>query len=590
MSGQPPPPATPLVPKTTAQLESNTATERANRDNKGEPKTGPIGLPFTSQMDPRTGQRLSEEYGGDLDTVLITTDTRRPGQPPGLETCCTYSPHLALRANVPAPLQMTELAPTIKPQLTTNQESVETPLINYHKSTHELQTDIYLRSPTGEHVPRQEALWELNPYAMACGDTSGLMGITPGHYHLWANATAATLCTLRQSNLRSQFYRTPPIRESSSTLPPIWSLGKEKVINNQKRSASRRQALEAGEYARNVVTRSTVTTSSSTLSQNQERPRTNDDIHQEASAQEPIYEEIAVPLKDNGLFYKNGNPKPLSTGRLPRRGLTSRERKRPGGRKKDRRRDRRHGSPVEAPKEFNPEIPEKTNEGDDPTQPLNPARDRMLLFPFIKYAVGIQNREIHTGPIHSSELPAQHIATLPEEPGTEIGAACFEPHTALLLQDPLNHDTYDPGETLSRPIRSLRYEDTVLAEKQGPDGRSKFFLAKVVCVMLFEIAQDRDSEANKILQDKTLSTGLGFTLTKHHHIRKHSWIHKQEPGRWLLTNQAINPEMHGSCRPRSISIPLPHPPQNTRNKSVQPRTGPSGQCGHPHAQERALHL
>jgi len=60
--------------------------------------------------------------------------------------------------------------------------------------------------------------------------------------------------------------------------------------------------------------------------------------------------------------------------------------------------------------------------------------------------------------------------------------------------------------------------------------------------MLFEIPQDRDSDANKIMQDKTLSTGLGFTLTKHHHIRKHGWIHKQEPGRWLLTNQASNPE------------------------------------------------
>jgi len=221
--------------------------------------------------------------------------------------------------------------------------------------------------------------------------------------------------------------------------------------------------------------------------------------------------------------------------------LTSRERKRLGGRKKDRRRNRRRGSPVEILKEFNPAIPDKTNEGDDPTQPLNPARDRMLLFSFIKYAIGIQNKETHMGPFHSSKLP-NHIGMLPEELGMEIGAACFEPHTALLLQDPLNHDTYDPGETLSRPIGSLRYGDTVLAEEHLPDGRSKFFLAKVACVMLFEIPQDRDSDANKILQDKTLSTGLGFTLTKHHHIRKHGWIHKQEPGWWLLTNQASNPE------------------------------------------------
>ena len=157
-----------------------------------------------------------------------------------------------------------------------------------------------------------------------------------------------------------------------------------------------------------------VTTSSFTLSQNQERPRTDNDIHQEASAQEPTYEEIAVPLKDNNLFYKNGNPKPPSTGRLLIRGLTSRDRKRPPGRKKDRRRDRRRGSPAEVLKEPNPEITEKTNEGDDPIQTLNPARDRMLLFSFIQYAIGIQNRETHTGPIYSSELPTQHTATLPE--------------------------------------------------------------------------------------------------------------------------------------------------------------------------------
>jgi len=227
----------------------------------------------------------------------------------------------------------------------------------------------------------------------------------------------------------------------------------------------------------------------------------------------------------------------------------------------------------------------------------------MLLFSFIKYAVGIINKEIHRGLIHktnlfgdaSSEPPTQHMATLPREhpvePATGIGAACFEPNTALLLQDPLNHDdTYDPGETLSRPIGSLKYGDTVLAEKHGPDGRSNFFLAKVTCVMLFEIPQDRDPDANKIIQENTLSTGLGFTLTKHHHIRKHGQIHQKAPGWWLLTNPARKPGMDGRRRPRSISIPLPYPPQNTRNKGVQPHTGSTGQCGHPNAQQRAIYL
>jgi len=174
----------------------------------------------------------------------------------------------------------------------------------------------------------------------------------------------------------------------------------------------------------------------------------------------------------------------------------------------------------------------------------------MLLFSFIKYAVGIINRETHTGQIHktnnfgdaSSEPPTQHMATLPREhpvePETEIWAACFEPNTALLLQDPLNHDTYDPGKKLSRSIGSLQHGDTVLAEKHGPDGRGRLFLAKVTCVMLFEIPQDRDPDANKMIQENTLSTGLGFTLTKHHHIRKHGRIHQNAQGRWQLTNPA----------------------------------------------------
>jgi len=159
--------------------------------------------------------------------------------------------------------------------------------------------------------------------------------------------------------------------------------------------------------------------------------------------------------------------------------VTNRNRKRPGGRKQDRRRDRRRGSTVEVPKELTPEIPETTNEADDPSQFLNPARDRMLLFSFMKYAIGIQNRDNHMGPTHSPDLPIQHKAMLPEEhplePETEIGAACFEPHTALLLQDPWNHDTYDPGKALSRPIGAIGYGNIVLAEKQGPDGQSKFF-------------------------------------------------------------------------------------------------------------------
>jgi len=124
----------------------------------------------------------------------------------------------------------------------------------------------------------------------------------------------------------------------------------------------------------------------------------------------------------------------------------------------------------------------------------------------------------------------------PVELAIEFWAACFEPNTALLLQDPLNHDTYDPGKTLSRSIGSLKHRDSVLAEKHGPDGRGNFSLAKVTCVMTFEIPQDEDLVANKTIQENMLSTGLGFTLTRHHHIRKHGQIHQNARGRWQLIN------------------------------------------------------
>ena len=91
----------------------------------------------------------------------------------------------------------------------------------------------------------QDVLWERNPYAEASCDTSDLMGIAPGHYHLWANHTARTHCALVQTDLHSQFYKTPPVKELKLSLQPEFLLGKLKVIKNQVRSASRLQVLEA---------------------------------------------------------------------------------------------------------------------------------------------------------------------------------------------------------------------------------------------------------------------------------------------------------------------------------------------------------
>jgi hypothetical protein len=179
----------------------------------------------------------------------------------------------------------------------------------------------------------------------------------------------------------------------------------------------------------------------------------------------------------------------------------------------------------------------------------------MILFSFIRHVVlRKMNKEIQNGPTHNinqhmgeewPEPPTQHRGTTsrehPAEPETEIGAACFEPGTALLLQNPLNQDTYDPDQALSRPIGSMKYGDTVLAERHGSNGRGTFsYLAKVTCVMLFEIPQDDDPVANKIIQENTLSSGLGVTLTKHHHIRKHGRISQDLRGKWHLTKRPRN--------------------------------------------------
>jgi len=112
-------------------------------------------------------------------------------------------------------------------------------------------------------------------------------------------------------------------------------------------------------------------------------------------------------------------------------------------------------------------------------------RDKMILFSFIKHVIlGKMNKETQNGPTQHTgkvglEPPTPHKDTTsrehPAEPETEIGAACFEPGTALLLQNPLNQDTYDPDQALSRPIGSMKYGDTALAERHGSYGQCTYF-------------------------------------------------------------------------------------------------------------------
>jgi len=88
----------------------------------------------------------------------------------------------------------------------------------------------------------------------------------------------------------------------------------------------------------------------------------------------------------------------------------------------------------------------------------------------------------------------------------------------------------------------MKYGDTVLAKRLGSRGQTTvFYLSRVTCVMFLEIPQDDDPVLNKIIQENTLSTGLGVTLTKHHHIRKHGQVSQDSRAKWHLTHEPKNP-------------------------------------------------
>jgi len=241
------------------------------------------------------------------------------------------------------------------------------------------------------------------------------------------------------------------------------------------RSTSRLRVHSTKEQAERAYIKPTATASQSTLSQYCERTRARNDIPKgKNSIQKPTPEEVAISSRDKDRFHKSD-----PTAQIPKRGLTSRERKRPGSRERDRRRVQGRTSNVVAPKEPNLETSKKIIGGEEPSQPLNPACYR------------------------KPDLPTQQIDPSPAEPDTETGAACFGPQTLLLVQNPMNQSTYDSRISLTRPIERIGQGSMVLAEKQDSKGRSIFFPARVMCLMMFEIPQDDDPEANKSLQKKS---------------------------------------------------------------------------------------
>jgi len=243
-------------------------------------------------------------------------------------------------------------------------------------------------------------------------------------------------------------------------------------------------------------------------------------------------------LYDHNLFYRNGKSKSKidPTVRPLPRGLTSTVRQRLGGRKRNRRRNQRDriDEALNAP---NPTTTTQTQGGDEPTLT---GSDGILLSP-------CQHTDTMLG-----STPADWMAT--------EGAACFGPNTALLGQDPLSWATHVPVDTLTRPIASLKKGDTVLAEKHD-----KFFVARVTCVITFEVPQAADSTANRVLQDTTLSTGLGVTLTRHHHIRNFGYIRLDKHGRWQLAAQEADTQW-------KVAADFTRHPTRTRQPHTTPVT------------------
>ena len=223
--------------------------------------------------------------------------------------------------------------------------------------------DILIQTPGGQSVPEHEVRWEPNPHIKDGGENLLLLEVVPGHYLFQANLFAVNLCNLAGSDLRSQFYKFPPIEESStSSLPsqggsgltpePLFPRGNGKTIKRRERHAAQRlvRAAEKKELLINnvmeelmnsvmTITRNKATAPS--LSHKLGRPYADLGVPSLSQAPPPIAG--VATLYDHNLYYRNGNPKPRidPTARPLPRGLTSKARKRLGGRKSNRRRNKR---------------------------------------------------------------------------------------------------------------------------------------------------------------------------------------------------------------------------------------------------------
>jgi len=252
----------------------------------------------------------------------------------------------------------------------------------------ETYPDILIQTPGGKRVPEHEIRWGSNPHCRDGGDNLQLLEVLPGHHLFKANPHALTLCNIVVSDPRSQFYKSPPILEDSTTssLPfqrgdgptpePPFLWGNGRTIQRRELYAARRQGRDIEEKEQIVTTIPRDNATATSPNHKQERPDTN--LGVPSISQGPALTEIEATLHDNNLFYRNGNPKPKidPTARPLARGLTSKARKRLGGRKRNRRRNKRGRPSDEVSKEPNPTTTERTQGGDEPPQP------EVMLSPF----------------------------------------------------------------------------------------------------------------------------------------------------------------------------------------------------------------
>jgi len=355
-----------------------------------------------------------------------------------------------------------------------------------------------------------------------------LLGIVPGHYLLQANNTAEVLCALVQTDLHSQFYKSAPASETkvpgfSLGRDRVTKNQARSATRLQALEAKQKEVNDA------VSSTGPTPTLRFTQSPKQGKIPEEDEVDEDETTYDPVENRIKVPPRYSSHFYSNGNPKPISTRRLLIGEPKSRQAKRPGKRGKGRGGRRFRGSTshnlrepsfsygrnyspnriseADLPSRLlgdpspsygpNPSLsqnecatpqthmfprPKTTDSDKTATAPVHVSkidRVKMIIFSFIKYVTSLTTKKgiyyEHTHDAHQNvgedgiEPPFQHDSTEsrdhPAEWEFKTGAACFEPSTALLLQNPMDQETYDPDQALSRSVDQMKYRDTTTSPK-----------------------------------------------------------------------------------------------------------------------------